>query len=81
MKWTKRSKDTHSLHKFALLDMDDDFIYLRNPHGDAEKGSKPGDRRPAREAIPDDSGKSGGHIKMEKQVFYDNLNTYHIPIQ
>jgi hypothetical protein len=79
MKWSRQEGGEHAGHKLSVEDMDDDYVYLRNPHGDSEKGTKPDDKKPEREALNNEQGDSGGHIKMKKDEFYDNLKSYHIP--
>jgi hypothetical protein len=79
MRWSQVSDDKYRLHKLAITNIDGDYIYLRNPNGDAETGSKPDDRKPEREAILDENGNSGGHIKMKKEIFFDRLVSYHVP--
>jgi uncharacterized protein YvpB len=81
LKWTYDDEnETYSGHQLVIIDMDDEYVYLRNPWGDSERGSAgDGDSvRPDREAVPDENGNSGGVIRMRKDVFFEHLRNYHL---
>jgi hypothetical protein len=83
--WGKddESSDGKGYHKLAVENIDDEYVYLRNPHGDFDSGSKTdllSDDTPKREAILSYyNGKSGGHIRITKDEFHKQLYSYNLP--
>lgn len=69
-------------HEVALEKMDEEFVYVRNPHGNLDDGKEKDGRAIKREALHDnDPELSGGHVKISKDEFYKKLVDYAIPME
>ncbi|MEQ8187775.1 MAG: hypothetical protein ABRQ39_07350 [Candidatus Eremiobacterota bacterium] len=63
-------------HALLIENIDNEYVYLRNPWGDQEDASGGG---PPRELASTDPGLSGGHIKIKKEDFFAILKEYILP--
>ena len=67
-------------HELAIENIDKEYVYIRNPRGDREKGGPEdiSENLPPREVVSDGIN-SGGHIRLKKEDFYKRLMDYIIP--
>lgn len=70
----------NSSHLLVVEGVDENYVYLRNPWGDGDRGSPGSPFEPAREVAPGrENSPSGGQIRMTKEEFFKFLNTYSAP--
>lgn len=68
MYWARDPKDMHSSHMLSAYKVDDEYVYLRNPHGRGDTGTNDG---PPRELID-----RQGNVRVKKSDFYDRLQSF-----
>ena len=66
MVWDKNPGARDASHALAVTKMDGDYVYLRNPWGNDEKGGSNG---PPREVVDPNT----GLVRMKKDDFYAHL--------
>ena len=68
MGWDKNPGARDSNHLLSVDRIEGDYVYLRNPWGNDEKGTNNG---PTREVVDPNT----GMVRMKKDVFYSHLNS------